>query len=82
VNKNYNLSPKQFECWVAIAKYMRENDGLSPAVDDLLEAANAHSRSTMQSRIDKLKECGLIKARRNVPRSIVLLQQPPEEAMR
>lgn len=82
MNENYNLSPKQFECWVSIAKYMRDNQGLSPAVDDLLEMSHAHSRSTMQSRIDKLKECGLISARRNVPRSIVLLQAPPEEAMK
>jgi SOS-response transcriptional repressor LexA len=82
VNNQYNLSPKQYETWVKIAKYIREHRGRSPSVDDIMDETHSGSRSTTQSRIDKLKEHGLIDSEPRIPRSIVLLQSPPEEVLK
>lgn len=71
------LTPGQYQCWVHIAEFIRDN-GYSPTVTDLMEKAEASSRSTMQSRIDALKRAELINAVEHIPRSISVRRWPPE----
>lgn len=73
------LTPGQYQCWVDIAEFIRDN-GYSPTVTNLMEKANATSRSTMQSRIDALKRNELIDTVDHLPRSISMRRWPPEVA--
>lgn len=74
----HGLSEGQLRCWVDIAVYIQET-GLSPAVSDLMEMAGVRSRSLIQSRVDALKDSGIVSTHRNIPRSIRLLELPPRE---
>jgi SOS-response transcriptional repressor LexA len=71
------LTPGQYQCWIDIAEYINEHD-IAPSVTDLMESANALSRSTTQSRLAKLRERGLIHTEPHRPRSISLVVWPPE----
>lgn len=71
------LTPGQYECWIDIAEYINKYDR-PPSVSDLMAVAGASSRSTTQSRLSKLRERGLIHTEPHMPRSISLLQWPPE----
>lgn len=71
------LTEGQYQCWIDIAKYINKYDR-APSVSNLMEWANASSRSTTQSRLSKLRERGLIHTEPHMPRSISLVVWPPE----
>lgn len=74
--KDYNWKYKEQETYDAIVEYIRQY-GYSPTVRELCEMTDVKSTSTMQARLEKLRQKGDIDIMKGAKRTIVVKKITP-----
>lgn len=73
------LTSRQADCLRFLTRYMRENDGVSPAFSEILEALGVSSKSAAHRLLTGLEERGYIRRLPHRARAIDVLRPAPGE---
>jgi repressor LexA len=69
------LTPRQNDCWQFLAKYSEEH-GYAPSFEEMADALNLASKSSIHRLLGALEERGFIRRLRRRSRAIEVLKMP------
>ncbi len=69
------LTPRQNDCWQFLAKYSKEH-GYAPSFEEMADALNLASKSSIHRLLGALEERGFIRRLRRRSRAIEVLKMP------
>jgi repressor LexA len=69
------LTPRQNDCWLFLAKYTAEH-GYAPSFEEMADALNLASKSSIHRLLGALEERGFIRRLRHRSRAIEVLKMP------
>jgi repressor LexA len=69
------MTPRQNDCWQFLAKYSEEH-GYAPSFEEMADALNLASKSSIHRLLGALEERGFIRRLRRRSRAIEVLKMP------